>query len=177
MFPILTYVCLLFFSDGDYYKTSHGEVSFLSRATLEKIKGHSNELRGVINQRTNSFSFAVALDSFYGFNSELQKEHYSENYVESDYFPDAKFTGKIIEEIDFNKPGTYAVRAKGNFDLHGIVINKIIHATLTIINDKQLKIESDFSFSLTEFSIKVPRLVHRKVAENIEIHVGIRMNK
>ena len=88
-----------------------------------------------------------------------------------------KFTGKIIEEIDFNKPGTYAVRAKGNFDLHGIVINKIIHATLTIINGKQLKIESDFSFSLTEFSIKVPRLVHRKVAENIEIHVGIRMNK
>ncbi len=177
MFPIIAYLLMMFFNDAGFYKTAHGDVSFISRSTMEKIKSHSSDLRGVINEKSNAFSFAVSLDSFHGFNSELQKEHYAENYVESDQYPLAKFSGKIIEEISFDKPGVYNVRAKGNFDLHGIIVNKIIHATLTVINENQLNIESNFELNLTEFKIKVPRLVHKKVAENIEVHVALLMNK
>ena len=53
--------------------------------------------------------------SFQGFNSPLQKEHFNENYVESDKFPDASFKGKVIEDVDLSKDGTYEVRAKANW--------------------------------------------------------------
>jgi hypothetical protein len=51
--------------------------------------------------------------SFQGFNSPLQKEHFNENYVESDKFPEASFKGKIIEDQDLTVDGTYELRAKG----------------------------------------------------------------
>ncbi len=55
------------------------------------------------------------MESFQGFNSTLQREHFNENYIESDKYPEARFSGKVIEDIDFSKDGTYIIRAKGNF--------------------------------------------------------------
>jgi polyisoprenoid-binding protein YceI len=164
-------------TETSYYKTSHGKISFESNATLEKIIGNSNDLRAVVDLNTGAFSIAVDLESFHGFNSQLQKEHYAENYVETQEYPDATFSGKIIEEIDLNKQGISKVRAKGNFTLHGIRINKIIPASLTVVNVNQLKIEASFQLNLTDFHIKVPRMVHKKVAENIEIKVNLLLNK
>ncbi len=177
MLSILYLLALLLSADANYYKTSQGNVSFESNAAQEKIIGSSDALKGLIDSRTNTFSFSVELESFNGFNSQLQKEHYAENYVESNRFPHASFSGKIIEQIDFNKPGTYTVRAKGDLSVHGIRINKIIPATLTIISATQLKIDAEFQLNLTEFQIKVPRIVHKKVAENIEIRVDLLLNK
>ena len=65
-------------------------VIFESNAALEKIKAKSNHLRGVVNTNNNTFSFAIQLNSFQGFNSELQLEHYNENYVESNLYKEAK---------------------------------------------------------------------------------------
>jgi hypothetical protein len=45
------------------------------------------------------------MQTFEGFNSALQREHFNENYIESNRFPDASFNGKIIEDIDFAKDG------------------------------------------------------------------------
>ena len=60
------------------------------------------------------FAFSVKMNSFMGFNSPLQREHFNENYVESDVFPDAVFVGKIIEEVDLTLDGTYEIRSYFN---------------------------------------------------------------
>ena len=50
----------------------------------------------------------------------MQKEHFNENYLESDKYPDATFAGKIIEDVDFTKNNTITVRAKGILTIHGV---------------------------------------------------------
>jgi hypothetical protein len=60
---------------------------------------------------------------------QTSQEHFNEKYLESDKFPEAMFTGKIIEDLDLSLDGTYDVRAKGNFNIHGKESEKIIRET------------------------------------------------
>src|SRR5205809_7976282 len=85
---------------GQIYNLTKGTIAFRSEAPLEVIKASSNELRGIIETQKKQFAFSIKLKSFKGFNSGLQKEHFNENYLESDKYPDATFVGKIIEDVD-----------------------------------------------------------------------------
>ena len=95
------------------FNTSKSIISFSSDAPLELITAKSSELNGAIETETKQFAFSVKVNSFKGFNSGFQKEHFNENYLESDKYPDATFKGKIIEDVDFTKNGVSDVRAKG----------------------------------------------------------------
>lgn len=177
MLPTLSLLLMLLFAKDGIYESENGKVSFESKATLEKIVATSDDLRGMIDPANNAFRFSVRLDSFHGFNSNLQKIHYNDNYVESDQYPNAVFSGKIIEEVNFEKPGSQMVRAKGSFSLHGITLTRIILSKLTVLPSGQISIQSDFGLNLTEYRIKIPRLVHKKVAQEIKIHVAMTLNK
>jgi len=48
------------------------------------------------------------------------QEHFNENYVESDKFPYATFKGKITDDVDLSKDGTYNVSVSGDFTVHGV---------------------------------------------------------
>jgi len=159
------------------YTCSKGHVKFESSTALETIMAESHMLRGVVNPATNQFNFAVQFSSFKGFNSPLQKEHFHENYVESTDFPEVKFSGRIIENIDYQKKGTYEVRAKGLFQLHGITNDVIIHSQLIIKSANEISIESNFDINLPDYQIKIPRLVHKKLAEKIAVHVNCTLTK
>jgi len=177
MYIALSIIYFLLSANTTYFKADHGKVTFESDASMEKIIAHSREVKGLIDTKNNTFAFSVDLSSFQGFNSELQKDHYEENYVESDKFPKALFNGKIIEEVDYSHKGLYDVRAKGDFELHGIKINKIIHSTIKVLRPGELSIHSTFLLNLKDYSIKIPRLVHKKIAEDIKVTVDIHMNQ
>ena len=146
-----------------------GEISFSSNASLEMIKATSDKVSGLIDPSNNQFAFLVNITSFRGFNSELQRQHFNENYMESEKFPKATFSGKIIEQIDFTKDSTYDVRAKGDLDIHGQKQSRIIKSKL-IVKNGQLVIESRFIVPLTDHIITIPKIVSQKIATEIEVH-------
>lgn len=152
------------------YLTSRGEVWFTSDAPLEVIKAHSNQLKGAIDADKNTFAFTVAIKTFEGFNSPLQREHFNENYMESTLYDKASFNGKIIEQVDFTKDGEYEVRAKGKFIVHGIEQERIIKATISAKAGK-LTVRSNFSVLLEEHGISIPKIVYQKIADEIQIKV------
>lgn len=152
------------------FKTNTGFISFRSDAPLEIIKASSNELKGVIDQNDMTFLFLVSITSFEGFNTELQKEHFYENYLESAKYPKATFTGKIIEFIDLTKPGTYSARAKGQLTIHGQTKERIIKTEL-ISNGNSVIVNAKFRIPLVDHQIEVPRIVNQKIAQEIEITV------
>jgi len=143
-------------------------VQFTSNAELEVIKASSEEIKGLIEPSTNKFAFSVRTISFKGFNSELQREHFNEKYLESERFPTISFSGKIIEELDLTKDGTYEVRAKGDLEIHGVKQTRIIKSTLTIAGGK-VTITSKFKVPLLDHDITVPKIVGQKIATEIEI--------
>ncbi len=166
-----------FLLDHANYSCKDGQVSFTSNTSLELIKGRSKSLRGIFDSNTNEFGFAVSMNSFQGFNSELQSEHFEENYVESVKYPEAIFSGHLVEKINFSKLGEYKVRAKGRFKLHGVEKDLILHAMMQVKPNAELGIDCEFKLNLPDFNIKIPRLVHKKLADEIQIQVNCILKK
>ncbi len=157
------------------YHCRDGEISFLSSAPLERIEARSNALLGIINPTNSEFGFSVHVNSFQGFNSPLQREHFNENYLESEKFPKATFAGKIIEDINFNTPGVYDVRAKGILTIHGIDQERIIKGKISI-EENALSVSAKFKVLLQDHNISIPKIVHQKIAEEIEVFVDAKLS-
>ena len=153
------------------FSAENGEINFVSNAELELIQASSKQLKGIIDPATNQFAFSVMVQSFKGFNSDLQREHFNEKYMESEKYPRVSFTGKIIEQVDFMTDGTYEVRAKGDLDIHGQKQTRIIKSKIKI-NHGVLSIETDFKVPLAEHNISIPRIVNQKIATEIEVTVN-----
>lgn len=155
---------------------SKGSISFRSDAPLEIIKASSDEPRGVIQTEKKQFAFSVKIKSFKGFNSGLQKEHFNENYLESERYPDATFVGKIIEDVDFGTDNMYEVRAKGILNIHGVPQERIIKSEMTIKNGV-ITIKSNFTVLLADHNIPIPKVVHEKLASVINVEVNAELKQ
>ncbi|HOZ78712.1 MAG TPA: YceI family protein [Ferruginibacter sp.] len=152
------------------YKVNKGSIAFNSDAPMELIKASSNELAGLFDASTKKFAFRVKVSSFEGFNTALQKEHFNENYMESNSFPYASFEGKVIEDIDYSKPGVYNVRAKGNFTVHGVSQERIIKVEITA-KPQTVSVRSSFTVLLADHNITIPKVVHEKLASEIKVDI------
>jgi hypothetical protein len=159
-----------FTGEVSVYTSQNGKIKFVSEAPLELIKAESDKLVSVVDIAKRSFAFSILVESFEGFNSPLQKEHFRENYMETTKFKNATFKGKIIEEIDLTKEGTYNVRAKGMFNIHGVEKEKIVKAKM-IVKSGGIDIDADFDVPLEEHNIKVPKVVNQKIAQVIRVSV------
>ena len=153
------------------FNVSKGNITFTSDAPLELIKASSNELKGIIETERKQFAFSVKIRSFKGFNSGFQKEHFNENYLESDKYPDATFSGKIIEDVDFTQNNMLTVRAKGILTVHGVPQQRIIKSDMTIKNGAVF-IKSNFTVLLADHNIPIPKVVHEKLASEIKVEVS-----
>jgi len=151
-------------------RCDNGKVNFKSDAALEVIEAKSSKLHGALDPAARTFAWAVEMKTFEGFNSALQREHFKENYLETDEFPKAIFQGKIIEKVDFQKDGTYNVRAKGKLLIHGIEQERILNSVLVVKNG-QASVRSVFTVKLSDHNINIPRIVHQKIAEEIAVTV------
>jgi len=150
------------------YSVQKAIVTFISNAELELIKASSGDIQGIIDPRTNQFAFSMDIKSFKGFNGELQREHFNEKYMESERFPKARFSGKIIEQVDLLQNGSYDVRAKGDLEIHGVKQTRIIKGKI-IVNNGALKIETNFIVPLSDHNIAVPTIVSQKIATEIGV--------
>ncbi len=152
-----------------------GSVSFVSDAPLEKIKASSNKLRGLLLLTDRTFAFSIDVNSFNGFNGSIQQEHFNENYMESEKFPRASFTGKIVEDVDIKKDGIYELRAKGKLTIHGIEKIRTIKIIIETKNGR-IGVNSKFLVLLEEHGITIPSIVNQKIAEEIQVEVNAQFN-
>lgn len=157
-------------SQSSFYRAINGKVALSSRAPLELIDARTNSVQAIIDPSRKSFRFTVPINSFEGFNSVLQRQHFNTNYMESGSYPNAEFSGSIIDNIDFSKDGSYDVRAKGNFTVHGITRERIIRSNIRI-SQGRMYISSNFSVLLEDHNIQIPKIVNQKIAEEIQIQV------
>lgn len=158
-------------SQQDVYLTGEGAISFVSDAPLELIAAASDDLQGAIDLENKTFAFKIPNNSFEGFNSPLQQEHFLENYIEVNKYSQSTFQGKIIEDIDLDTEEPQVIRAKGMLDIHGVQQERIIRSTVRL-KDDTLTIESSFTVPLQDHNIKIPRIVDQKIAELVEVSVN-----
>ncbi len=153
------------------FRCSDGQVHFKSDAPLEVIEAKSHALKGILNPLLNTFAWSVPILSFDGFNNGLQKGHFHENYLETDRYPMATFSGKIIEEVDYTKTQTRVIRAKGKLTIHGVEQERILKVQVDM-SPQRISFESIFTVPLQDHSINIPKIVHQKIAEEVEVKVS-----
>ena len=151
------------------YTTSSANVKLYSHAPLEDIEAESNKGKSVLNIENGTIMFSVSVRSF-KFQKSLMQEHFNENYMESDKYPQATFKGKILQMPDVTQNGTYDVKATGVFEVHGVKQNRTIGGRISVTNGKPV-LTCEFMVRCADHNIEIPKLVFAKIAETVKINV------
>jgi hypothetical protein len=151
-----------------FWQTSTGKIDFFSKTPVEDIEAHSKTAGAIINTETGQLAFKVPIKSF-KFPNSLMEEHFNENYMESDKFPEGTFSGKMEPLVDFKTPGVYPIKSKGKLKIHGVEVEREMTGTLTIGSDKTATLVSEMEVPLADHKIERPSLVLVKIAEKIAV--------
>jgi len=149
------------------YSTRSAQIVLFSEAPIEDIEAVSKKGYAIINPANGDIQFGVLIRTF-EFRKSLMKEHFNENYMESDKFPTAKFKGKINTPIDISKDGEYNVVAIGDLEVHGISKRRSLQGSIRVINGK-MEVSSDFQVNCQDHQIEIPTLVFKNIAETIKV--------
>src|SRR5271154_2478015 len=116
MKKIITIISLIICNytvQSQLYTTRTGFIGFYSKTSLEDIKAENNQVYAVIDAGKKNIAFTLLMKGFI-FTKELMQEHFNENYVESDKYPKANFTGSYSGDVPLDKDGLYNIIVKGN---------------------------------------------------------------
>lgn len=173
---ILTFLLGVIYCDGysQLFMTRTGFVGFYSKTSLEDIKAENNQVYAVIDAGKKNIAFTLLLKGFV-FTKELMQEHFNENYVESDKYPKASFSGAYTGDFQPSKDGVYQVTVKGNLTLHNVTKAIEVPATLEVKAGK-ISGKSDFAVKPEDYNISIPSIVRDKIAKEMTVHVKMDCN-
>jgi polyisoprenoid-binding protein YceI len=163
------------FASAQKYMTKNGTIRFFSDGQTEKIEALNHQVNSALDASTGNFVFKVLIKSF-EFEKALMQEHFNENYMQSDQFPNATFSGKVLnlKDINLNKDGTYAAVVEGDLTMHGITNKVKTNGTFEVKNNKIVG-KSSFNVLIKDYNIAIPKAVVKNIAENIQIDVNVAM--
>ena len=159
------------------YITKAGNIEFFSKAQMEEIKATSKQVSAALDATTGDFVFKVLMKSF-EFEKALMQEHFNENYVESDKFPNATFKGKItnLKDVNFAKDGTYNVTVEGDLTIHGVT-KKVTEKGVIEIKGGKVNASATFNILLADYNVTIPNTVVNNISKSIEIRVNTVLEK
>lgn len=159
------------------YITKNGHIRFYSETPIETIEAHNRQVNSALDIATGDFVFKVLMKSF-EFEKALMQEHFNENYVESDKFPNATFKGKVVNlrDIDFKSPGEYKAQVEGVLTIHG-VDREIRESGSFTVREGTIQGNCRFILKPEDYKIKIPNTVVNNIAEEIEVTVDVSLEE
>lgn len=154
----------------DVYVSRRAVFSFFSEAPMEDITAKTDKGVSALNLATRSVYFKVPIRSF-EFRKSLMQQHFNENYMESDKYPNAEFRGSILEDIASRKDGSYPVTVRGKLNIHGVARDYTVKGELKISNGS-IVANAKFPVRLEDHKIKIPSLVIKNIAEVVDVQVA-----
>jgi hypothetical protein len=170
-FILLGILALCIRGNGQGYLSKTGFIGFYSQTPFENIEAENHQVFAVLDPASHHIAFALLLKGFI-FPKELMQEHFNENYVESDKYPKATFSGTCSGDMDLSREGIYQVVIKGEMNLHGVTRPIETTAQLEVKNDRIQGI-SAFRIIPEDYQISIPGIVREKIAKEIQVKVQI----
>lgn len=156
-------------ASAQIYLTRTATISFFSKTPMEDIKAVNNQVYAAIDAGNKSVAFSLLLKGF-SFRKEMMEEHFNEDYVESEKFPKATFSGSYEGNVDVTKPGSYTVTVKGKLSLHNTTREVEMPAEIKV-NGEHLTGTCSFKVNPGDYNIQIPALVSDKIAKEITVSV------
>jgi hypothetical protein len=157
------------------YFTRDGNISFFSKAAVEDFEAINRKVTCVVDPATGQMEFSMLIRAF-EFEKELMKEHFNENYMESEKFPKSSFKGTIenASSIKWTVDGTYPVKVTGKMTIHGVTKDISASGNFTVKAGK-IKGVSEFMVALADYDIKVEKAYTSKIADKIKVTVDVNL--
>src|SRR5215207_5246484 len=99
LFSLLMNVWL---TQAQVFTTRNAFIGFYSKTPLEDIKAENKQVYAVIDPGKKNLAFNLLVKGF-SFTKKLMQDHFNEEYIESDKYPQARFTGSYAGDIDLTK--------------------------------------------------------------------------
>ena len=105
------------------------------------------------------------------------QEHFNESYLESDKYPTAEFKGEILgwESLKISSDPS-EVQLKGEMNIHGVT-NPIVAKGELLLKNNQYVGKSIFKIVLSDYKIKIPKIVRENIAEIVDVNVSVKLKK
>ena len=147
------------------FSTKKGSVKFVS-PTDPDVSAINNEVSSKINE-AGEIRFSLLFKGFQFKYAEMQT-HFNEEYVESEKYPRASFTGTIqnIKSIDLTKDGKYTAKVVGTLTMHGVTKPVQTSATLNISKGK-ITAAATIGIILSDFNIDASA-----VTEKVDLEIN-----
>lgn len=170
MIKYLTFIFIILQLNGiaQTYILEKSEITFFSEAPMENIDATNTQAKSIFQRGSGNIAFQVPIKGF-NFRKSLMQQHFNENYMESDKYPNATFSG-TVSPVE-NRPGPQAVEATGKMTIRGITKNITIKGTLEHKDDK-IFMNANFPVRLDDYDIKIPRIVFFNIAEVVDVEVS-----
>lgn len=147
-------------------KSNSTLVNFYSDAPLEKIEAKNATPTPVFNLSTGDFQIRISMQAFQ-FKNDLMREHFNENYVESEKYPYCIFKGKC-DVTNFEEGKEYDASMTGKIELHGVTKEITVKGKIKKQNG-ELILSSIFMLKPSDYNIKIPTLLTEKIAEEVKV--------
>jgi hypothetical protein len=169
-FSLVALVLLTTASYSQIYIANSCSISFFSASPLENIEALNKAAKPIINTATGDVQVKIVMNAFV-FDKPLMQEHFNENYVESEKYPNCVFKGKINETIDWAKDGEYKVTVTGMLNLHGVDKERKLEGTTTV-KGTEISLNTKFNIHIADHNIKVPSLYVQNIGEDVEVKLN-----
>ncbi|MBT8236005.1 MAG: YceI family protein [Bacteroidia bacterium] len=156
-------------------RTAEGMISFDASSPLEDIVAKNDKVNGILDAQTGEIAVVLLIKDFQ-FRKKLMQEHFNENYMESERYPKAIFSGTIsgwsLDNLD-NEGKDF--RLSGELTMHGV--SQPLEETIQLKrNGRDILCTMAFIVRTEDHKIKVPRVLFKKVAKEVNVRVELELS-
>ena len=156
-------------------KEADNLVKFISKAPLEEFEGVTDRIDGYVlwfgpdSLEKSEVYLEVELgdlDTGIG----LRNRHMRDNYLETDKYPYAQYSGKCIDIQREQPAGVHIVTCEGTMKIHGVENPLQIQGRVEEV-DNGIRVATEFSVELPDYDIAVPKVMFLKINETIRLDI------
>lgn len=153
-------------------------ITFDASTSIDDLpKAENKTVVAAIDTDKNTVQFEATMKNFAFTNPRIQDHFNQKNWMNSDEFPKATFSGVITNpsSVNFKKDGSYNVTVEGDLTIKGVT-KKIITPAVIVVSGKTLKTTATFSIKLEDYYIEGTAINAGKVAREPKITVSAELN-
>jgi polyisoprenoid-binding protein YceI len=138
-------------------------------------KAENKTVIAALNKTTGTVQFEAAVNNFAFSNPMIQDHFNGEKWLNSAAHPKFTFSGKIdkLNEVKFDKNGTYDVTVSGNLTVKGISKALSGVPAKVVVKDGAVSANSAFSIKLADYGITGQAIDAGKVDPEPKISVAV----
>ena len=156
-------------------RTSEGMISFDASSPLEDIVAVNEKVNAIIDIQSGEIAVVLLIKDF-KFRKKLMQEHFNENYMESERYPKAIFSGTISGwSLDNLHNEGKDFRLSGELTMHGVT-RPLEDSIQLKRKGKDIICSIDFIVRTEDHKIKVPRLLFKKIAQQVNVQAELAMS-